>query len=100
MMMINLVYEYDLTDVDIILAPDFVSDQIERITQQFFSWLSNPGVEHDNWVTNSKGVRCLSCETEGFVKWLNEFILGDCHEKAIILLQHTNVNDTIASAHF
>lgn len=88
-MYINVLYEGDYCDCDIIFVPDSIGDKIEQYAQQFCDWLNTPYVSNDYYVTIN-GKEYLSLETDGFVRWLNHYICKDqC--LAHIVKQHTNL---------
>ena len=88
MKLINVVYEYDYDDVDIILVPDEIADNIELTVRQFNQWLSIPENGKEFFVTTACNQIALGIDTEEFLRWLNNFKIAD-GTKASIVKQHT-----------
>lgn len=98
MKLINIIYEDDLTDVDMILVPDWMEEKISQYAQNFVDWLViDP--EQTYKIANSEMVVYV-CETEGFVDWLNKYVINNESEKAIIVSQHCKYNDEYLSVEF
>jgi len=90
-MLINVLYEGDFDDCDIISVPDFVGCDIEDYGQQFCNWL-NSNLLSDEWYITIDNHRVTVLETEGFVKWLNDNICSkDEKQLAYIVKQHTKL---------
>ena len=70
MVYLNILYEDDMYDVDIICVPDHIATRINSLSQKFLDWL--PNAIHDMYWTMIDGRKYSVCETEGFVKWLND----------------------------
>ena len=70
MVYLNILYEDDMDDVDIICVPDHIATRINSLSQEFLDWL--PNAINDMYWTMIDGRKCSVCETEGFVKWLND----------------------------
>lgn len=87
---INLIYEGDRSDVDILLIPDGLTEDIDRLAQQFLDWVS-PEDDTDGWVVLD-GQKYMAKKTTGFLKWLNA---NYCHgsEKAYIYKAHAKYCD-------
>lgn len=85
---INVVFEDDYADVDIILVPDSLRESIEEYLQQFFNWAIAPENRSNFEVTNPKGDKIVSIGTVEFICWLNEYVCNNL-QPAIILKQHT-----------
>ena len=88
---VNVVFGDDLSDVDIISAPDDVAENIEDLGQQFCNWLSNDEAYEYRRVAEN-GIIYGILETNGFVTWLNRFHCGDIDEKAVIVVEHTDID--------
>lgn len=85
---INIVYDEMYNDVDIISVPDEIASSMNDLAKLFLDW-TPPESDSDYWVTIN-GKRCLSIETVGFVKWLNNHCCLYFDEKVCIVAQHTN----------
>lgn len=98
MKLINIIYEDDITDVDMILVPDWMEEKISQYAQNFVDWLViDP--EQTYKIANSEIVAYV-CETKGFVDWLNKYVINNESEKAIIVSQHCKYNDAYLSVEF
>ena len=75
-------------DVDIVSVPNEIAGSMNDLVKQFLDW-TPPESDSDYWVTIN-GKSCLSIETEGFVKWLNNHCCLHLAEKVRIVEQHTN----------
>lgn len=80
---ICLVYEYDYNDVDILLVPNFIAENIDSYVQQFFNWVALP--EHKEQFTKDNVV---AIGTNEFIWWLEHFVLSD-GQYVTLLESHT-----------
>ena len=87
MVEINIVFENELNDVDIIAIPDEIALDIDKICQEFFNWL--PSAKGNDYWTIIDGKKYNVAETVGFIKWLNSSYCQGT-EKAYIVKEHTN----------
>lgn len=83
---VNIVFDNYLDDVDIIEVPNDILPILEKIVQEFFSWV--PTTKDSDYWTVIDGQKCLAVETDGFIKWLNNSYCQKA-EKACILFRHT-----------
>lgn len=98
MLKINVVFEEDYNDVNIILVSKSVYDNLDVICQQFLDWIPSQ-TENELFVQrDEKGAEVFICETEGFVWWLNKFYLKNEH--AAIVKKHTIYDRTLKSIFF
>lgn len=97
MVEINIVFENELNDVDIIAVPNEIAIDIEKIGQEFLDWL--PLAEDDDYWTTIDGRRYNVCETEGFIKWLNSSYCQGT-EKSFVVREHTNYCPDIKTIEF
>ena len=88
MEIINVVFDGDYEDVDIILVPESIVDEIEIYLQSFFDWATDTPNRKKYEVTDQFGRIVVSLGTVEFVNWLNQCILAP-PEQAGILEQHT-----------
>ena len=95
---INLVFEGDLNDVDILLVPDNIYDNIDDLCQKFLDWESPDRTDQDYWEHEKNGWVQVT-ETIGFVKWLNLYYCGQ-GEKVEIIKQHTRIDRHLKSIEF
>jgi len=96
---INIVYDNNEEDVDIVTVPDYVSDNISAVVQEFFDWLDLNDT-HEYWMTDSNGLKYLEIETVAFIKWVNTFYGGNETEKSGLVLAHTKLNKNYDCAEF
>ena len=68
---LNLVYEYNYKNVDIVLVPNEVADHIDQVVQTFQDWLTNPQNSEPFARYTENGFRYLTIGTNEFVWWLN-----------------------------
>lgn len=99
MKFVNVVFEYDYDDVDIILVPDDIADNIEQVVQLFIHWLSNPDNGKQFLKTLQSGQIGMIIETESFLFWLNNYKITN-GAKASIVMQHTKYNSKYPMAEF
>ena len=78
--------QYD--DVDILVVPERIAENINYYGQSYCRWLESPEVD-PKLCTIVNGVKCTILETEGFVGWLNSNVIKDDEEKATILQTNT-----------
>ena len=84
---INIIFDDDFDDVDIIMVPDEIVSKIEEIGQEFLDWI--PSAKDSDYWTIVNGRKCLVAETDGFIKWLNSFYCQKL-EKAYVIARNTN----------
>ena len=88
MIHINIVFDEEMDDVDIIALPENIFRDIASITRQFMDWLPDAPKDNSDYWAHINGKSCLTLETDGFVKWLNQtYCLGS--NEAFIVEQHT-----------
>ena len=85
---VNVVFDEDYNDVDIILVPISISEEIENYLQCFFDWATAIPNREKYEITDQFGKTVVSLGTFEFVNWLNEHVLV-FPEYATILEQHT-----------
>lgn len=87
---INLVYDDNYDDVDILLVPDFVAENVEDTSSKFLSWLNVSENQQRFLIVLEDGRQILGVETEGFLWWLNNVMINH-GPKAKIIKQHTHI---------
>ena len=97
--LINLLYEYDYDDVDIICVPDNVADNIEETVQHYQSWMYQNIDKHSFWRLSASGYKVLSLGTDEFLWWLNEQCIKS-GEKARLISSHVKFRDELPFADF
>ena len=99
MKQINVLYDDDFEDVDILLVPDDIALHIDDVTQQFIKWLNIPENRCRFLILNGSGNQVLGVDTEEFLWWLNHIKILD-EQKASIVCQHTKYINTLPTAEF
>jgi hypothetical protein len=99
MKLINLIYEDDYDDVDILLVPDFVHDHIEDVLQTFFNWAAKTR-EHGYFIIDEKGKEVLAIATKEFVEWLNCNYFQSEGQEIVVVEANTKYNAEYPSAEF
>lgn len=84
---VNIVFDDDFEDADIIAIPNEIAAQIEALSQEFLNWVTNT-TDSDYW-TIIDGQKYVIAETDGFVKWLNSYYCLKT-KKAYIVTQNIN----------
>ena len=84
---VNIVFDDTFDDADIIMIPDEIVSDIEKIAQEFLDWI--PDAEDSDYHTILNGKRCIVAETDGFIKWLNKFYCNET-EKAYVVARNTD----------
>lgn len=90
MINVNIVYDDDTEDVDIIAVPDNIANDIDNITQLFFNWLKDKRNQQRFLIKNAQGKEILSIDTNDFIWWLNTHYM-DTLETAYLVSQHTSL---------
>lgn len=98
MELVNIVFEEEYDDVDIIAVPDKLYANIEELGQQFQRWLAKG--EHNYWKILPNGQRVLIGETVGFVEWLNDHVLNNSDEEVKIIEEHVQYNPELGRVDF
>lgn len=84
---VNLVYDGNFDDADIIAIPDELVSIIDELGQKFLRWV--PTAEDSDYWTIIDGRRCIVAETSGFIKWINVCYCKEI-EKAHIVARNIN----------
>ena len=80
-MLVNLVFDYY---TDIINVPDNIANKIRKYQNQCDKWLFSKN--HEFWIKDENGKKLgVGICSEAFVYWLNEFVLKNNDEKAVIV---------------
>lgn len=98
---INLLFDGNIDDVDIICVPCEIADNIVHIANLYFSWMHNNINEHSYWVLGKNGTKILCYETESFIWWINnQYNQPNCNKQAFVVLQHTHLNSEYSIVNF
>lgn len=85
---INIVFDDVYNDVDLLLVPDEIADDVDMVISEFNKWLSVPDNQQRFLVPYAGESMVLSIGTEELLWWLNHVkIIGE--NKASIVRQHT-----------
>lgn len=96
---INLLYDDDVHDVDILLVPDHIADEIEKVMFEFNAWLCVPENRERFMISDAKGNKVLGIDTKEFVWWLENVKL--CKSESVFVLeQHTSFRPEYPTADF
>ncbi|MBQ4562351.1 MAG: hypothetical protein IJA55_08510 [Clostridia bacterium] len=86
---LNIVYDEEYNDTDIISVPEEIFNNLNTVVNEFMAYLDYaPKDDIDYWV-EIDGILCSNLETVGFIKWLNNTYCAG-KEKAVIVKQHTD----------
>ncbi|MDD6306763.1 MAG: hypothetical protein PUA75_07420 [Clostridiales bacterium] len=69
---LNWTYHYDK-----ILCPDFVAGHLSDYQMKFDEWINQPENQTKYLVKMEDGEECLCFDSDTFVDWLNECVIGD-----------------------
>ena len=93
---INILYDGQYDDVDIISIPSNMIGCIDKLAQEYLDW-TPPDDDVDNWVIiNNK--RCMSKGSLGFVNWLNSMYC--VNEKASIVSENVSFCPSYSTIEF
>lgn len=98
MKLINLVFDEELNEVDILEVPDHIADNIEHYVVEFNRWLFDPE-NRKRFLAPYKGHLELAIGTEEFLWWLN-FYHSSEKESSTIIRQHTTFCPSSPVAYF
>ena len=96
---VNVVFDDELADVDIILVPDEIASNIEAIVQSFFNWAFEPENKPQFMKRTNNGRMVMSLGTHELIWWLNKYRIVD-GPKAAIIMEHTTYCADYPSAEF
>ena len=96
---INIVFDDNYENIDILSVPNNIAESIEQVVREFNVWLSIPENSRRFLVNYADEIEVLDINTEEFIWWLNNVrIVGI--EKATIVEQHTSFVPTYPIAEF
>ena len=98
MKLINLVYDDELDEADVLEVPDYIADNIEYYVMEFNGWLFDPE-NRQRFLAPYKGRMELAIGTEEFVWWLNCYHASE-KEASTIIGQHTSLRHGLPVAYF
>lgn len=82
---VQILFDDDPNDVDIIEIPNYMYMSIHELTQQYLHW--KPPLDDENGWTVVDGRKTLLKETAGFVEWLTQYHCR-ADDKVRIIAQH------------
>jgi len=96
--LINVVFEYEYDDVDILSVPDYIAENIDNVVANFCTWQRDPK-NAERFLVPYENRMVLSIGTEEFLWWINHYAISDLATAAIVK-QHTHFCPAYPSAHF
>ena len=96
---INLVYDCDYDDVDILMVPDHVAEDIERVVMRFNHWLMD-SENRKQFLAPYKGRMELSIGTKEILWWINHHERNEKDAVATVYESHTNFCEDYPTADF
>ena len=96
---VNVIFEGELSDVDIISVPDDVAINIEAVVQTFFDWVFEPENKQMFEKLTDEGKIVVSIGTHEFIWWLNKYRTDHSNESTIVK-EHTVYCSEYPSAEF
>ena len=97
-MLVNVLFDDQYDDCDVISVPDNIGINIEFYAQKFCDWLNSGDITDEYYVTLN-GKQYVSLETVGFVNWLNDCVCIDCF-KCEVVAQHKKQNPKYKTVEF
>ncbi len=76
---VNIVYDGDFADCDIIIVPDNMLPSMRDYLESIFAWLENNRKREtlpEGYYSLINGIKYPALNTQGIVNWLNRFIFG------------------------
>ncbi len=99
MQLIDVMFDGDETDCDIIAVPEECAADIGELGQEFCRWLFEDK-SHKYWrFTKKNGAYCV-LETDGFAEWLNGHCRSCTECKAEIIKRHTQRDPRLKTVEF
>ena len=94
-MLVNLIFDLY---ADVIFVPDDIGENLKKYQRKYDKWLF--GCENQFWVKDETGRKLgVHVTAEGFLYWLNEFVLKDSDEKAYLIEGNKNIDEVNKSLH-
>lgn len=91
-LLVNLVFDYY---TDIIDVPNYIAYNIKDYQDKCDEWLFDESIDHQFWERDEFGKKdVVGICSEAFVYWLNEFILKNNDEKAVIVKRNLKKFDS------
>ena len=73
MVRVNILYENEIEDVDIILVPKEIANKIETVTQKFFNWIFEEENKKRFQKENEKDHVYTAVSAKDFIWWINKY---------------------------
>ena len=99
MKLMNIVYDGEYENVDIVRVPGWVADDIETILRDFNEWLSIPTNRQPFSHKCTDGRMVLSVDTPDFLWWLDNIKIAE-EQMTEIVKQHTIFDPNLPTAEF
>jgi len=84
--LVNVIFDKDNNDFDVIDIPQTIMEDIADIQQMFFKWLFDKKNNHKYWICVDDMKKYCSYRAEAFVEWLNNYYFLDSSERARCLI--------------
>lgn len=90
-MLVNVVFDEDSLDLDIIDIPEELVQNISVLQENFFKWLFDKKIDHAYWVCDKEIKKYCSYRSEAFVEWINNVFNCSSNQEARIIEQYSSV---------
>ena len=94
MQLINLVFEGDYSDADILAVPDEILDKLEEYLQDFYDWLPKHLNEHSFWAKTKSGDLYYRIGTDEILWWINQKVLNG-KQAAFVVQAHCHADPNL-----
>ena len=94
---INIVFDGEFDDVDIIAVPDNITNNIVDISKEFLEWVCV--VKGGSYTKTVNGHTYINAETDGFIEWLNSYYCTG-FKKAYVVARNTSYHPLYKSIEF
>ena len=88
MIYFNILFDGCENDVDIICVPYSIASEMNVLAQKFLDWLPNADDKIYWTIINNRKVSV--CETDGFIKWINENYCKTI-PKSYVVIRHSKI---------
>lgn len=99
MVLVNILFEGDEKDCDVISVPQALANDIVELAQMFVDWIYNDE-SRECWYHDEKYGFVCACETDGFVAWLNKRFKLSGENAVRIVRQHTDIDPALPIIEF
>jgi hypothetical protein len=89
-MIVNICFDDNIQDVDIVDIPEEILKNIDGIQKDFLKWLFDKHNDHKYWVLDGNEKKYCEYRSEAFVEWINENLVKSLESKAIVIEKYAN----------